>query len=83
MASLTVTITVPTVVGVMTCDHVEDPTAMYGPLMIEKEEVTPETELGDVVVGLALVVVPFTAVFLGTRAVSLCTSWLDFLTYNA
>ena len=82
MASLTVTITVPTVVGTMNCVHVEESARMNGPRISEKEDVT-EPELEDVVVVLALVVVPFSAVFLGSKAVSLRFSWSDFLAYNA
>jgi hypothetical protein len=82
VASLTVTITVPTIVGIMTCVHVEEYARMNGPSISEKEDVA-EPELEDVVVGLALVVVPFSAVFLGSRAVSLRFSCLDFLAYNA
>lgn len=70
VASLTVTITVPTVVGIMTCVHVEDCARMNGPLMSEKEDWT-EVELGDIVEKLAQGVVAFSAVFLGSRAVSL------------
>jgi hypothetical protein len=82
VASLTVTITVPTVVGIMTCVHVEECARMNGPAISEKEDVT-EPELEDVVVGLASVAVPFSAVFLGSRAVSLRFSRSDFLTHNA
>jgi hypothetical protein len=70
VASLTVIITVPTVVGAMTCSHVKEDAWRNGPLMSEKEDVT-ELESEDAVVGLALVVVPFSAVVLGSRVVSL------------
>ena len=50
VASLTINITVPTVTGMIACDHVEEYAAMYGPLMFEKEVITgPDVE--DVSVG--------------------------------
>jgi hypothetical protein len=64
VASLTTTRTVPTVVGIMTCVHVDDTAARNGPSISEKNDVAGP-ELEDVVVGLALKVVPFSAVFLG------------------
>lgn len=54
---------------------------MNGPRMSEKEVVT-DSELEDVVVELALVMVPFNAVFLGSKVMSLRSSCSDSLTYN-
>lgn len=72
VASFTTTITVPTVVGIMTCVHVEETAARNGPLISEKEDVT-SSELEDVGVGFGLAVVPFRAVFLGSKRCELST----------
>ncbi len=57
----------------MNCVHVEDCARMNGPAMSEKKDVA-EPELEAVLVALALVVVAFRAVFLGSRAVSIQSS---------